>query len=154
MAMTVDAQMALMDLKNRLSEVVDQVERQHDRVVITKHGRPAAVVVSLDDLTSSPWNTEPTSTGDADPRAQPLARSGPPHPAVRGTSGTELRSAGRRGSPGGSGGEVCGVEPQDRVARPAEDPEPVARQSHGSTAVEELEGALPGTQETRCEHLV
>jgi len=44
--------MALKDVKNRLSEVVDQVEREHDRVVITKHGRPAAVVVSIDDLES------------------------------------------------------------------------------------------------------
>jgi antitoxin YefM len=50
--MSVDAQMALRDVKNRLSEVVDQVEREHDRVVITKHGRPAAVVVSVDDLAS------------------------------------------------------------------------------------------------------
>jgi prevent-host-death family protein len=44
--------MALKDVKNRLSEVVDQVEREHDRVVITKHGGPAAVVVSIDDLES------------------------------------------------------------------------------------------------------
>ena len=44
--------MALRDVKNHLSEVVDQVEREHDRVVITKHGRPAAVVVSIDDLAS------------------------------------------------------------------------------------------------------
>ena len=44
--------LALADVKNRLSEVVDQVEREHDRVVITKHGRPAAVVVSIDDLAS------------------------------------------------------------------------------------------------------
>jgi prevent-host-death family protein len=51
-AMTVDGTMALRDVKNHLSEVVDQVEREHDRVVITKHGRPAAVVVSVDDLAS------------------------------------------------------------------------------------------------------
>jgi len=44
--------MALKDVKDHLSEVVDQVEREHDRVVITKHGRPAAVVVSIDDLAS------------------------------------------------------------------------------------------------------
>ena len=44
--------MALKDVRNRLSEVVDQVEREHDRVVITKHGRPAAVVLSVDDLAS------------------------------------------------------------------------------------------------------
>ncbi len=50
--MTIADQMALKDVKNRLSEVVDQVEREHGRVVITKHGRPAAVVVSIDDLES------------------------------------------------------------------------------------------------------
>ena len=44
--------MALRDVKNRLSEVVDQVEREHDRVVITRHGKPAAVVISADDLES------------------------------------------------------------------------------------------------------
>ncbi len=44
--------MALKDVKDHLSEVVDQVEREHDRVVITKHGRPAAVVLSVEDLAS------------------------------------------------------------------------------------------------------
>ncbi len=42
----------LADVKNRLSEVVERVEREHGRVVITKHGRPAAVVLSVDDLDS------------------------------------------------------------------------------------------------------
>jgi len=44
--------MPLRDVKNKLSEVVDRVEREHERVVITKHGRAAAVVVSVDDLSS------------------------------------------------------------------------------------------------------
>ncbi len=44
--------MALREVKNRLSEVVDQVEREHDRVVITRHGKAAAVVISTDDLES------------------------------------------------------------------------------------------------------
>lgn len=44
--------MALRDVKNRLSEVVDQVEREHDRIVITRHGKPAAVVMSAADLES------------------------------------------------------------------------------------------------------
>jgi len=44
--------MALKDVKNHLSTVVDKVEREHDRVVITKHGRPAAIVLSVDDLES------------------------------------------------------------------------------------------------------
>lgn len=50
--MNVGEQMALKDVKNHLSTVVDQVEREHDRVIITKHGRPAAVVLSLEDLES------------------------------------------------------------------------------------------------------
>ncbi|MEP7036056.1 MAG: type II toxin-antitoxin system Phd/YefM family antitoxin [Actinomycetota bacterium] len=50
--MSVTEQMPLKDFKNHLSEVVDKVEREHERVVITKHGRPAAVVVSVDDLES------------------------------------------------------------------------------------------------------
>jgi len=52
MAMTVGEQMALADVKNRLSEVVDRLEREHGRVVITKHGHPAAVVISVEDLES------------------------------------------------------------------------------------------------------
>jgi prevent-host-death family protein len=45
-------QLPLADVKNRLSEVVERVEREHGRVVITKHGRPAAVVLSVEDLES------------------------------------------------------------------------------------------------------
>ena len=52
MAMSVSEQMPLADVKNRLSEVVDRLEREHGRVVITKHGHPAAVVMSLEDLES------------------------------------------------------------------------------------------------------
>ena len=44
--------MPLADVKNRLSEVVDKLEREHGRVVITKHGHPAAVVMSVEDLES------------------------------------------------------------------------------------------------------
>ncbi|HKA02997.1 MAG TPA: type II toxin-antitoxin system Phd/YefM family antitoxin [Acidimicrobiales bacterium] len=50
--MSTAEQLPLAEVKNRLSEVVDRVEREHDRVVITKHGRPAAVVLSVDDLES------------------------------------------------------------------------------------------------------
>jgi prevent-host-death family protein len=42
----------LAEVKNRLSEVVERLEREHGRVVITKHGRPAAVMLSLEDLES------------------------------------------------------------------------------------------------------
>ena len=50
--MSIAEQMPLGEVKNRLSEVVDEVEREHARVIITKHGRPAAVVLSIDDLES------------------------------------------------------------------------------------------------------
>jgi prevent-host-death family protein len=50
--MSLAEQMPLADLKNRLSEVVDRLQREHGRVVITRHGHPAAVVISLDDLES------------------------------------------------------------------------------------------------------
>ena len=42
----------LADVKNRLSEVVERLEREHGRVVITKHGHPAVVMLSLEDLES------------------------------------------------------------------------------------------------------
>lgn len=42
----------LAEVKDRLSEVVERVRKQHGRVVITKHGRPAAVLVSTEDLES------------------------------------------------------------------------------------------------------
>jgi antitoxin YefM len=51
-AMSVSEQMSLADVKNRLSEVVDRLEREHGRVIITKHGHPAAVVISVEDLES------------------------------------------------------------------------------------------------------
>ena len=39
-------------MKTRLSEVIDRIEREHGRVVIIRHGRAAAVVLSLEDLES------------------------------------------------------------------------------------------------------
>lgn len=45
-------QLPLADVKNRLSEVVDRLEREHGRVVVTKHGRPAVVMLSVEDLES------------------------------------------------------------------------------------------------------
>ncbi|MCU0270620.1 MAG: type II toxin-antitoxin system Phd/YefM family antitoxin [Acidimicrobiales bacterium] len=40
----------LRTVRDKLSEYVDRVEQHHDRVVITRNGRPAAVLVSPDDL--------------------------------------------------------------------------------------------------------
>lgn len=49
---TAEQYMPLADVKNRLSEVVGQVEAHHGRVVITKHGRPAVVLMSIEDVES------------------------------------------------------------------------------------------------------
>lgn len=47
-----DVALPLAEIKKRLSEIVDGVERRHDRVVLTRHGRPAAVIISADELES------------------------------------------------------------------------------------------------------
>jgi len=41
---------SLRDVRDHLSEVIDRVEHQHERVVVTRNGRPAAVIVSPEDL--------------------------------------------------------------------------------------------------------
>jgi prevent-host-death family protein len=38
------------DARNRLSELIDDVERTHDRVEITRHGHAVAILISPDDL--------------------------------------------------------------------------------------------------------
>jgi antitoxin YefM len=43
---------SLRRVKDRFSEFVDRVERHHERVVVTRNGRPAAVLVSPEDLAS------------------------------------------------------------------------------------------------------
>jgi antitoxin YefM len=40
----------LSSVKTHLSEIVDRVEGEHDRVVVTRNGRPAAVLISHEDL--------------------------------------------------------------------------------------------------------
>lgn len=43
---------SLRKVKDRFSEFVDRVDREHERVVVTRNGRPAAVMISPDDLES------------------------------------------------------------------------------------------------------
>lgn len=40
----------LAEARDHLSDLVDGIDRTHDRVTITRHGRPVAVVLSPDDL--------------------------------------------------------------------------------------------------------
>ncbi|HET7397347.1 MAG TPA: type II toxin-antitoxin system Phd/YefM family antitoxin [Intrasporangium sp.] len=41
---------SLAQAKAHLSELVGRVDRQHDRVTVTVHGRPSAILLSPDDL--------------------------------------------------------------------------------------------------------
>lgn len=49
---TMSQTLPLVDVKTHLSELVGRVGAQHDRVTVTVHGRPTAVLVSLDELES------------------------------------------------------------------------------------------------------
>ena len=44
--------LSLATVKARFSEIVDRVARQQERVIVTRNGEPAAVLVSPDDLES------------------------------------------------------------------------------------------------------
>ena len=44
--------LSLAAVKDRFSEIVDRVNKQHDRVIVTRNGVPAVVVVSVEDLES------------------------------------------------------------------------------------------------------
>ena len=39
-------------VKDKFSEYVDRVQREHERIVVTRYGRPAAVLISAEDLAS------------------------------------------------------------------------------------------------------
>ena len=41
---------SLRDVRDQLFEVIDRVEHQHERVVVTRNGKPAAVILSPEDL--------------------------------------------------------------------------------------------------------
>ncbi len=79
--MTLSEHVSLAEVKNRLSEVVDRIERAHGRVIITKHGHPAAVIMSLEDLES----LEETLAILSDPRLVAEVRQAEAD-VVRGTS--------------------------------------------------------------------
>lgn len=55
----------LATVKAHLSEIVDRVEHEHDRVVLTRNGRPAAVIMSPADLEALEDTLELLSDSDA-----------------------------------------------------------------------------------------
>jgi antitoxin YefM len=52
------------EARDHLSELLDEVERTHQRVEITRHGRPVAVLVSPDDLAALEETLEVLSSAD------------------------------------------------------------------------------------------
>ncbi len=60
--MTTDS---LRNVRDRFSDFVDRVERQHERIIVTRNGRPAAVLISPDDLDSLEETLEILGDNDA-----------------------------------------------------------------------------------------
>ena len=60
----------LTEAKAKLNELVDDAVTTHERVTITRHGRPAAVLISVDDLESMEetlyWQSQPGVRDDLD----------------------------------------------------------------------------------------
>lgn len=79
----------LSEIKARLSEVVDRVETHHERVTLTRNGRPAAVLISPEDLDA----LEDTLEILSDPRAvRDIQRAREDISREKGISGDELRA--------------------------------------------------------------
>ena len=84
-----DVVLPLAEIKKRLSEIVDGVEERHDRVVLTRNGRPAAVIISPEDLES----LEETLDILSDPKAmRAIRRAEAEIDAGDGLTGDELRA--------------------------------------------------------------
>ena len=69
----------LAEVKAKFSEMVDRVEQQHDRITVTRNGRPAIVLISAEDLAALEDTIEllsdPTAIADIE-RARREARAG------------------------------------------------------------------------------
>ncbi|WP_125613468.1 type II toxin-antitoxin system Phd/YefM family antitoxin [Specibacter cremeus] len=50
--MTMDVSMSLAEIKAHLSEVVNRVSRHHERITLTVHGKPSAILLAPEDLES------------------------------------------------------------------------------------------------------
>jgi antitoxin YefM len=50
--MTMTTPLPLAEVKSHLSELVSRVSSHHERVTVTVHGRPSAVLIAVEDLES------------------------------------------------------------------------------------------------------
>jgi antitoxin YefM len=70
--------LSLAEIKAHLSEIVDRIEGQHERVTLTRNGRPAAVLISPEDLEALEDTLElladPTARAEIEEARQEIAR--------------------------------------------------------------------------------
>lgn len=85
---------SLRDVRDHFSDVVDRVQREHDRVTVTRNGKAAAVILSPDDLEQ----VEETISVLGDPEALADIREADAayreHNVVRGVEAVRARAAG------------------------------------------------------------
>jgi antitoxin YefM len=55
----------LRTVRDHLSDFVDRAEREHERVVVTRNGRPAAVLIGYEDFAAIEETLEILSDGEA-----------------------------------------------------------------------------------------
>jgi prevent-host-death family protein len=81
--------LSLAHVKAKFSEMVDRVEQTHDRITVTRNGRPAVVLISPDELAS----LEDTLDLLSDPQAMnELRESRAAYEAGDFVTGDELRA--------------------------------------------------------------
>src|ERR1035438_7861565 len=78
----------LADAKARLSAVLDEVRDTHERVVITRNGRPEAVILSVSDLEALEETLDLLSTPGA---LEEVRAAGGEIPRGQGSAAEELR---------------------------------------------------------------
>ena len=79
----------LAQVKSRFSEMIDRVEHTQDRIVVTRNGRPAAVLISPDELASLEDTLDLLSDPDA---MRELAEARRGYAAGDFVTGDEIRS--------------------------------------------------------------
>jgi antitoxin YefM len=71
--------MTVTEVKARLNELVDEAEATHAQIVITRHGHPAAVIISAEDLESLQetvyWLSQPGVREDVAEARQAVAEA-------------------------------------------------------------------------------
>lgn len=71
--------MPLSEAKDKLSSLVDEADRTHEIIQITRHGHPSAVLMSADDLESLQetifWLSQPGIREDLEQARRDIAES-------------------------------------------------------------------------------